>query len=240
MAAHSPRPTGRPSKGGGKDASPSRRASASGASATGSGQRPSHRGPFFSRGLQRALIGAFLLAPLLALGIQFARAPDEVPAVVSVVKPRVLGPLIAGSLASPQATMLELSLDEINAHLAQVLQPSVKKDSGLMFQSANLRLEPERCHWRTVYRWRGFDLHLRVTYSVLLQGGKLQVRSFSSMLGRVPLGMFWTRKLEDEVLRKLLPALRKEQVLLNRLETLRLENGRALLKVRASAPAPAG
>jgi hypothetical protein len=44
------------------------------------------------------------------------------------------------------------------------------------------------------------------------------------------------RKLEEEWLRKLLLPFKREIILLNRLENLRLEPGRALLKVRASVP----
>jgi len=190
------------------------------------------------RGNQMGLIVAFLLAPLLALGIQLARTPDEVPAVVSLVKPRTLGSLIAGSIANPQPTSLEFSLEEINAHLAQVLPPIVKKDGSWSFQNFSLRLEAERAHLRTIYRWHGVDLHLRVSYMVSLQGGKFQARPFQASFGRVNLGMYWTRKIQENCLSNLLPALKKEYVLLNRLETLRLEPGRALLKVRASTTSP--
>ena len=188
-----------------------------------------------TKSFQISLIAALLLAPLLALGIQLARTPDEVPAVESLVKPRTLGSLIAGSLANPQPTALEFTLEEINAHLAQVLPPTVKKEGSWSFQNLSLRLESERAHLRTIYRWHGVDLHLRVSYMVSLQGGKLQVRPFNATFGRVQLGVYWTRKIQENFLSKLLPALKKEQVLMNRLETLRLEPGRALLKVRASA-----
>jgi hypothetical protein len=154
-----------------------------------------------------------------------------------MVKPRTLGPLIAGSLANPQPTALEFSLEEINAHLSQILPPVSKKDGSWSFQNATLRLDAERAHLNTIYRWHGINLHLRVSYMVTLQGGRLQVRPFAASFGRVRLGLYWMRKLEDDTLRKLLPFMKKEQVLLNRLETLRLEPGRALLKVRASSGA---
>jgi len=67
-----------------------------------------------------------------------------------------------------------------------------------------------------------------------LQAGKLQLRPFTASFGRVNLGMYWIRKIEENVLRKLLPSLKKEQVLLNRLEALRIEPSRVFLKVRAS------
>ena len=188
-----------------------------------------------TRGFQVSLIAALLMAPVLALAIQLSRQPDETPAPVSLIKPRTLGSLISGSLANPQPTALEFTLEEINAHLAQVLPPVLKKDGSWCFQRALLRLESERAHVHAVYRWHNMDLHLRVSYMVMLQGGRLQVRPFSASFGRVQLGLYWIRKLEEGVLRKLLPALKKEQVLMTRLETLRLEPGRAVLKVRASS-----
>lgn len=221
MAARPPRSSGAPAKGASK-------ASAHGAPP---------RGALWTSGLQRSLIAALVLAPLLALGIQLARAPEVPQAAVSVVKPRALGPLIAGSIATPQPTTLEFSLDEINTHLAQVLPPGPKKDGSWAFERAALRLEPEKAILQTVYRWHGLQLHLQVSYAVSLQGGKLQVRPFSASFGRVALGMYWIRKAEENVLHKLLPSLKKEQVLLNRLETLRVEPGRVLLKVRASTSA---
>ena len=234
MAPRSPRNSGAPVKGAPKAVPPMRRA-ASGEESR-QGRQPFLR-TFMSRGFQLCLIAALVLAPLLALGIQLARAPDDVPSVVSLVKPRTLGSLIAGSLANPQPTNLEFSLEEINAHLALVLSPVSKKDGGWSFQTAAFRLEAERVHLHTVYRWHGLDLHLRVSYMVALQGGKLQVRPFSASFGRVHLGLYWIRKMEEGVLHKLLPSLKKEQILMNRLETLRLESGRALLKVRASSGA---
>jgi hypothetical protein len=210
------------------------RASAGGVDMRGTGRQ------VLTRSFQRWLLAAFVIAPLLAFGIQLVRPPEEVPQVVSVVKPRVIAPLIVGSLANPQGTTLEFSLEEINAHLQQILPASGKKATGWAFQRATVRLEPERCHFQSLYHWKGFELHLRVIYSVTLQAGKFQVRPFSASLGRVPLGMFWIKRLEDEVLRKLLPLMKKEQVLLNRLETLRIEPGRVLLRVRASSPAAGG
>jgi len=191
-------------------------------------------GPFWTPGLQRSLIAALVLAPLLALAIQLARAPDAPPAAVSLVKPRTLGPLVSGSIATPQPTTLEFSLEEINTHLGQVLPPAPKKDGTWAFEKASLRLEPEKAILQTVYRWHGLTLHLHVSYAVNLQAGKLQLRPFTASFGRVNLGMYWIRKIEENVLRKLLPSLKKEQVLLNRLEALRIEPSRVFLKVRAS------
>lgn len=193
---------------------------------------------FLNKSLQRWLIAAFVIAPLIALCIQLAREPEDVPQAVSLVKPRPLSTLITGSLANPQPTTLEFSLEEINNHLAQVLPPSQKKDGSWSFQNASLRLEPERAHLKTVYLWHGLNLHLRVSYMVSLQSGRLQLRPYTGSFGRVPIGLFWIQKMETAVLRKLLPSVKKEQILLSRLETLRLESGRMLMKVRASAPSP--
>lgn len=230
MSSRPPRGSNAPVKGASKAASSTRRA------ANDEAQHLFKR-PFMSRGFQLCLIAALVTAPLIALGIQLSRQPDDVPAVVSLVKPRTLGSLIAGSLANPQPTALEFSLEEINTHLALVLPPVSKKDGEWSFQKAALYLEAERAHLHTVYRWHGLSLYLRVSYMVAVQGGRLQVRPFSASFGRVHLGLYWIRKMEEGVLSKLLHSLKKEQILLNRLETLRLEPGRALLKVRASTGA---
>jgi hypothetical protein len=201
-------------------------------------RRPGLR--LWSRAFQRWLIGGLLLAPLLALGIQLVREPDPLPEVASNVKPRVIAPLIAGSLANPQPTTLEFSLEEVNNHLAQVLQAGKKSDTDFVFGRAGVRFESEKCHFLSVYRWRGLDLHLNVSYSVGLQSGRVHVKPFSASLGRVRLGAFWIKKIEEGPFKKLQAALRKELVLLQRVEALRLEPSRVLMKVRASVPASGG
>jgi hypothetical protein len=192
--------------------------------------------PFWSRGLQSAVIGAFLLAPLLALLVQLSRVPNEEPAPVATVKPRALSPFIAGLLATPKASEFECSLDEINLHLAQVLPAGRKNPSGLTFQNLMLRLEPGGCKALATYQWRGRELHLRIHYSVQVQGGRLQLHADSGSLGRVNLGTYWIKHLQAPLL-KLLPQLKRETVLLNRLENIRIEPAGVFLKIRASTGA---
>jgi hypothetical protein len=200
--------------------------------------RPGAR--FWSRAFQRWLIGGLVLAPLLALGIQLVREPDPAPEVVSNVKPRVIAPLVAGALANPQPTSLKFSLEEVNNHLAQVLQPGKRNDTGFVFSRAAVRFESEKCHVLTVYRWRGLDLHLNVSYSAGMQSGKLQAKAFSASLGRVRLGAFWIKKIEEGPFKKLQAALRKEYILLQRVDALRLEPGHVQMRVKASVPAANG
>jgi hypothetical protein len=195
---------------------------------------PQKRG-FWNRSLQYALIGAFLLAPLLAFLIQLSRVPNEEPAPPATVKPRALAPFIAGLLATPKPSEFECSLDEINVHLSQLLPPARKSASGVSFQSLTLRLAPGTCNVLATYYWREREWHVRLGYNVQLQGGKLQLQPTSVGVGRVHLGPYWTKHLQAPLL-KLLPLLKKETVLLNRLESLRLEPARAVLKVRATAP----
>lgn len=195
---------------------------------------PQKRG-FWNRSLQYALIGAFLLAPLLALLVQLSRVPNEEPAPAATVKPRALAPFIAGLLATPKPSEFDCSLDEINVHLSQLLPPARKNASGVSFQRLALRLEPGACNVLATYHWREREWHVRLGYTVQLQGGRLQLQPNSARVGRVHLGPYWTRHLQAPLL-KLLPLLKKETVLLNRLESLRLERARVVLKVRASAP----
>lgn len=194
-------------------------------------------GRLWSRTFQRWLIAGLTLAPLLALAIQLVREPFPFPETATNVKPRVIAPLVAGALANPQPTSLEFSLEEVNNHLAQVLQPGKKTDSGFTFSRASVRFESEKCHVLTVYRWKDVDLHLHVSYSIGLQAGKLQAKAFSASLGRVRLGAFWIKKIEEGPFKKFQAMLRKEHILLQRLESLRLEPSRVLMKVRASVPA---
>ena len=195
---------------------------------------PQKRG-FCNRSLQYALIGAFLLAPLLALLVQLSRVPNEESAPPATVRPRALAPFIAGLLATPKPSEFECSLDEINVHLSQLLPPARKSASGVSFQRLTLRLAPGGCQVLAVYQWRGREWQVRLRYSVQIQGGRLHLQADSGSLGRVKLGPSWTKPLQAPLLR-LLPLLKKEVVLLNRLESIRLEPTRAFLKVRASTP----
>jgi hypothetical protein len=191
---------------------------------------------FWSRGLQYALIGAFLLAPLLALLIQLARVPDGAPAPVATIKPRALSPFIAGLLANPRAAEFECSLDEINVHLAQLLTQVRRHAAGVSLRQLELRLEPGGCTVLATHLWRGRQWHTRVHYQVLMESGRLQWKPDSGSLGRVHLGARWTKHLQAPLL-KLQPLLKKETVLLSRLESLRMESNRLSLKVRPSSPA---
>jgi hypothetical protein len=198
---------------------------------------PPKRKPFWSKGLQYALIGALLLAPLLALLIQFSRVPDEFPAPAATVRPRALAPFIAGLLANPKASDFDCSLDEINVHLAQVLPLLRKNPSGVTLQGLELRLEPGAITALSTCLWRNREWHVRIRYHVAVEAGRLQVRADSGSLGRFHIGPRWTGFLQTPLV-KLLPLLKKETVLLNRLESLRLEPNRAVLKVRASVTTP--
>lgn len=192
---------------------------------------------FWSRGMQYAVIVALLLAPLLALVIQLARPPVEPALPVGNLKARALGPFIAGLLATPQASQFECSLEEVNQHLGQLLQPVRKPSGALAFQRLFLRLEPELCHVRAVYQWRGREWHVRVTYSLQVHEGRLKIKAIAGSLGRMELGQFWLAQLQAPLAR-LLPALKREVVLVNRMEMLRLEPNRIVFKVRASSGAP--
>ena len=242
MAARSP---GAPDKAGGlaKPASKSPVkpvAKSSSKAASSSGRPPNSRSRLWNRGLQYGLMAAMLLAPGFAYVVQLLRVPDEIAAPESQIRTRVLSPLIAGAIASPQAIALEFGLEEINAQLGQTLQTVRRGNSAFPFQQVTLRMEPERCQVLAVYHFKQWNLdaylHLRMTYSVVIQDGKLKARPLSAQLGRVRLGVFGMRKMEEEWLRKLLLPFKREIILLNRLETLRLETGRAILKVRPSTP----
>jgi hypothetical protein len=188
---------------------------------------------FWSRGFRYSLTFAFLLAPVLSLVVQFSRIPDERPVQTGSVKPRALSPFIAGLLANPKASEFECSLDEINLHLTQLL-PSVRPPSvGKRFRQLEVRLEADGCTVATTYLWRDRDWRVRMHYKISVEAGRPHLRLDSGSLGRVHLGARTASVLQDPLL-KLLPLLKKETVLFNRLENIRLEPNRVLLKVRAS------
>jgi hypothetical protein len=191
---------------------------------------------FWSRGLQYALIGAFVLAPPLGLIIQMARVPDEDPVPAAAVKPRTLAPFVAGLLANPKASEFECSLDEINVHLTQVLTLVRRNTPGASIRQLELRLNPGGCTVLATHLWRGRYWHTRLHYRIWSESGRLQLQLDSGSLGRVSLGARWIKLLQPPLL-KLQPLLKKETVLLSRLENLRIESNRLILKVRASSPA---
>jgi hypothetical protein len=191
--------------------------------------------PFWNRGLQWAFVLSFFLAPILAVLIQLARAPDEEPLPETTVRPRALAPFIAGLLANTQSSNFECSLEEINLHLSHVLPAGRKVADGLLFQRLTLRLEPGGCTAHAAYQWRGREWQSRIHYEVQVQGGRLRLRADSASLGRIHLGTFSIQNLEAPLL-KLLPHLKRETVLLNRLESIRIEKDRVSLKLRPSTP----
>jgi hypothetical protein len=177
---------------------------------------------------------ALALSLPAAVCVQAFREPDRVAPEQPPANPRPLAPLIAKALSSPQASTLQLSRDEINAHLALTLPPQ-KTDSDLWaLQRVGIRLEPAKCEVLTRQLWRGHRLHLGALYSVSLKGGKLRLSLISGHVGRLKLPARWMRWFETPFL-KMLPALRREHVLLDRLDDLKLTADRATLYVRISA-----
>ncbi len=192
---------------------------------------PSSSGPKKSRWTLPALGLAVLLAFPLALLIQALRVPDRAVAATPPQNQRPLGPLFATALASPQASTLELWLPEINAHLAQVLQPAKAAAGNWNLQRAGVRLEPGKCEVLTLQKWQGWDVYLNATYAISLKGGKLRLTLLSGSLGRLQLSPFWMARLEQP-LTHLVPFLRRERVLFDRLLDLKVDSERMVLSVR--------
>lgn len=178
----------------------------------------------------------FLLAPLLALLIQALREPDHLAPTAPPSGQRPFAPLVAAALSSPQASALELSLAEVQAHLSQALLPARNASGPWSLQRVGLRLAPGRCEVLTLQQWRGWNVHLNVTYQVSLAGGKLRLQPLAGHLGRLALGPFWLARFEKP-LERLVPFLRKERVLMDRLSELKIEPDRLVLRVRVSAGA---
>jgi hypothetical protein len=172
----------------------------------------------------------------LALAIQALRQPDRLPPEIPGAIQRPLAPLFAKALTSPQASTLTLSVDEINAHLAQALPPEQRGSEPWALQRLGVRLESSRCEVLTQQLWRGHSIHLGATYAVSLKGGKFRMQLLSGHVGRLALSASTMRWFERPLLR-VVPLLRRERVLLDRLDDLKLTPERATLYVRLSAGA---
>ena len=174
---------------------------------------------------------AVLLAFPLALVIQTLRVPDHVVPSAPPQNQRPLTPVFATALSSPQASTLELSLAEVNAHLGQAFVPAKSPVGNWTLQRAGIRLEPGKCEVLTLQKWQGWDVHLNATYAVSLKGGKLRLSLISGSLGRLRLGPFWMTRLEQPLVH-LVPFLRRERVLFDRLLDLKVDPERLVLSVR--------
>lgn len=177
----------------------------------------------------------------MAVGIQIFRVPDRTPPPEPPQVRRPLTSVFAKALTSAQASTLELTIDEVNAHLRQALLAQKSGDGGLSLQHIGVRLEPGKCEILTVQKWHGWNLHLGATYSVSLKGGKLKMQLLAGNLGRLRLSARWMRLFENPFTRMLSP-LRRERVLVDRLDDIKLDPAKLTLYVRISAgasnPAP--
>lgn len=176
---------------------------------------------------------AVVLAPLLALAIQAQRVPDRAALPPPPQAPRPLTSLWVAALSSPQPSTVEFTLPELNFYLSQALLPSKPTSKNANLQRVSVELEPGRCHVRTLQKWRGRDLFLNATYLVAIHSGKIRFQLVSGSVGRLQLSAFWMSYLEQPFL-QMLPALRRERVLLDRLSDFQLAPDRVVLRVRAS------
>lgn len=172
----------------------------------------------------------------LAIGIQAFREPDRPTPETSPGTTRPLSPILAKALTSAQASTLQLSVEELNAHLAQALPLERQGTGSWSLLRMGIRLESGRCEVLTLQRWHGLPIHLGAAYAVFLKGGKFRMQLLSGHVGRIQLSARWMRWFEKPFL-QMLPSLRRERVLLDRLDDLKLTPERATLYVRISAGA---
>jgi hypothetical protein len=172
------------------------------------------------------------LAPIFALLIQAHRVPDRYALPPPQVQ-RPLTPLWVAALSSPQPSTVEFTLPELNFYLSQALLAPRPTSKNSSLQRVSVELEPGRCHVRTLHQWRGRDLFLNATYQVAMKSGKIRFQLVSGSLGRLELSAFWMSRLEQSFL-QMLPALRRERVLFDRLSDFQISAERVVLRVRAS------
>lgn len=190
----------------------------------------------------RAFLVLSLLALPVALGwalvIQAVRPPDGgFPAVGAGVRP--LRTRISEALLKPQASVVECSVEEVNAHLAAVLPSRFLGGRGVVLLRAAVHVNGEKGEWVSEHEVWGRRVMLRIQARVWLAGGRIQVQRERVSLGRLDLGQ-WAEARLEEWLERVWPLLRKELALLHRLEDFRAEGGRIVMKVRAGTPAPEG
>ena len=180
---------------------------------------------------------AAILGLPVAVLVQALRVPDHAVPTAPPKEQRALTPLMVTAISSPQASSLDFNAAELNAHLAQALVPPRGPAGDWTLQRIGVRLEPGKCEVLTLQKWGSWDIHLNVTYSVALKGNKTRLTPISGNLGRLSLGPFWIERFERPLLH-LLPPLRKEIVLFNRLKDLRIEPDRVVLSVSVTAGMP--
>jgi len=180
---------------------------------------------------------AVLLGIPLAIVIQALRVPDRFVPTAPPKDQRALLPLVISAISSPQASNLELTSAEVNAHIAQALLPPRASAGDWTLQRVAVRFEPSKCEVLTLQKWQGWDVYLNATYAVTLKNGKTRLTPISGNLGRLSLGPFWMEQFERPFLH-LLPPLRKERVLFDRLKDLRIEPERLVLSVSVTAGMP--
>ena len=190
----------------------------------------------WSRSFQRILLIPFLLAPAMALVVQLGRPAGEEPDPDSAIRTRTLGPYISGILATPGATEFECTVEEINAHLAQTLLNARKSTAARAVTGFKIKLASDQIHIHTSYLWKNHAFQLRASYRFDLKGGRLVWEPVSGQCGKVLLSKRWVNNLEGPM-RKFLPFLKKERLLLGRVDQLRIDRSRVLFKFRAASPA---
>ncbi len=191
----------------------------------------------FSVGGVSALVAAALpTAALFTFSIQALRLPDGG---FPLEKPggRPLGTRVAEALVRPQGSSLECSVDEINVHLSKILPSRIPCGQGAFLLRAAVRLEGEKGEWISEHELLGRKMVLRIRARVWASGGRIQIQREGGSLGRLELGMWALPGLERR-LERVWPYLKKEWALLNRVEGVRAEGGRVVLKVRPGTPVP--
>lgn len=191
-------------------------------------------------------VRAFLVLSILALPValvcafilQALRVPEGGTPAVGVGQ-RPLGPRISEALLKPQASVVECSVEEVNAHLAGVVPPRWLGGRGVVLLRAAVRIEGERGEWISEHEVWGRRLLLRIRARVWVAGGRIQIQREGLSVGRLDLGVWAVARMEGW-LERVWPLLKKEWALLHRLEGFRAEGGRIVLKVRAGTPAPEG
>ena len=196
-------------------------------------------GGWFSRGggggaplegwvLLRILLGAATSAFLL----QAFRAPEYAEVSRTAAPTRLIGSDLVQAIGANGPRELVFTEAELNGYLSG-LRTRMKAGPvpGVAFQRLFVHLEPEVARLEMQNDVLGWPLYMGLAYTVEAKDGRLQTRLTGGNLGRVSLPA-WAGSVLRFGFEKVLQSMTREWELLGKAQSLRLEEGRAVILIK--------
>jgi hypothetical protein len=140
-------------------------------------------------------------------------------------------------LTRPQSSVLDCTLDEINAHLAHLVPQRWNSGAGAVLLRAGVRMRGEKGLWMSEHEVWGRRLMLRIEARVWVSEGRVQFQRERVHVGRMELSPR-AAPFVERWLERVWPLLRKELALLRRIEGCKADGSRLELRVRPGTPLP--